>query len=126
MPLDSYVDSSIQFMNVVSGDDILRYGALQTDDWSGTDLKRLLILEEDFYERSKRKHAIVATGETSLYANIILKKGQLLKEIMFNGNFSCQSLGNFASRLYDHQKCLLVRQQMMGQRRGMPGEYCRV
>jgi L-fucose mutarotase len=28
-----------------------------------------------FYERAKRAYAIVATGETALYANIILKKG---------------------------------------------------
>ncbi|MFA5447548.1 MAG: L-fucose mutarotase [Sphaerochaeta sp.] len=28
-----------------------------------------------FYERSKKAYAIIATGETSLYANIILKKG---------------------------------------------------
>lgn len=42
-------------------------------------LKRLLILEEDFYERSKKAYAIVATGETSLYANIILKKGVVVE-----------------------------------------------
>ncbi|TVR33673.1 MAG: fucose isomerase [Spirochaetaceae bacterium] len=28
-----------------------------------------------FYEQAKRCYAVVATGETSLYANIILKKG---------------------------------------------------
>ena len=28
-----------------------------------------------FYERSKRAYAIVATGETALYANLLLKKG---------------------------------------------------
>lgn len=30
-----------------------------------------------FYERAKQAFAVVATGETSLYANIILKKGIL-------------------------------------------------
>ncbi len=29
----------------------------------------------DFYERAKKTYAIVATGEGSLYANIILEKG---------------------------------------------------
>jgi L-fucose mutarotase len=29
----------------------------------------------EFYERAKKAFAIVATGETALYANIILKKG---------------------------------------------------
>ena len=28
-----------------------------------------------FYERSKKAFAIVATGETALYGNLILKKG---------------------------------------------------
>ena len=31
-----------------------------------------------FYERAKKAYAVVATGETSLYANIILKKGVIL------------------------------------------------
>jgi L-fucose mutarotase len=29
----------------------------------------------EFYERAKTAYAIVATGETALYGNIILKKG---------------------------------------------------
>lgn len=32
-----------------------------------------------FYERAKKAYAIVATGETAIYANIILKKG-VIKE----------------------------------------------
>ena len=28
-----------------------------------------------FYERAKKAYAIIATGESALYANIILKKG---------------------------------------------------
>ena len=28
-----------------------------------------------FYERAKKAYAIVATGETAIYANILLKKG---------------------------------------------------
>jgi L-fucose mutarotase len=28
-----------------------------------------------FYERAKKAYAVVATGESALYANIILKKG---------------------------------------------------
>jgi len=31
-----------------------------------------------FYEQSKKAYAIVATGESALYANIILKKGVVL------------------------------------------------
>lgn len=33
-----------------------------------------------FYERSKQAFAVVATGEGSLYGNIILKKGVLAPE----------------------------------------------
>ncbi|HFH1776000.1 TPA: RbsD/FucU family protein, partial [Streptococcus pneumoniae] len=82
MPLDSYVDSSIQFMNVVSGDDIPKiWGTYrQMIEGHGTDLKTITYLRrEDFYERSKKAYAIVATGETSLYANIILKKGVVVE-----------------------------------------------
>ena len=32
----------------------------------------------EFYERAKKAYAIIATGETSLYANIILKKGVVI------------------------------------------------
>ncbi|MCX6066316.1 MAG: fucose isomerase, partial [Chloroflexi bacterium] len=28
-----------------------------------------------FYERAKKAHAVLASGEMALYANIILKKG---------------------------------------------------
>jgi len=28
-----------------------------------------------FYERAKKAYAVIATGETELYANLILKKG---------------------------------------------------
>ena len=29
----------------------------------------------EFYDRAKKCYAVVATGESALYANIILKKG---------------------------------------------------
>ncbi len=31
-----------------------------------------------FYERARHAYAVIATGETALYANIILKKGVIL------------------------------------------------
>ena len=38
--------------------------------------KKLTFLERfEFYERSKKAYAILATGEEAIYANIILKKG---------------------------------------------------
>ena len=33
-----------------------------------------------FYERAKKAYAVIATSETALYANIILKKGVVVSE----------------------------------------------
>jgi L-fucose mutarotase len=33
-----------------------------------------------FYERAKQAYAIIATGEKALYANIILKKGDVIEK----------------------------------------------
>ena len=38
-----------------------------------------LVERFEFYERAKKAYAIVATGETELYANIILKKGIVME-----------------------------------------------
>jgi L-fucose mutarotase len=33
-----------------------------------------------FYERARKAYAVIATGESALYANIILKKGVVVEE----------------------------------------------
>lgn len=33
-----------------------------------------------FYERAKKAYAVIATGETAIYANVLLKKGVVLPE----------------------------------------------
>jgi L-fucose mutarotase len=33
----------------------------------------------EFYERAKKAYAVIATGESALYANIILKKGVVIE-----------------------------------------------
>ena len=33
-----------------------------------------------FYERAKKAYAVIATGESAIYANILLKKGVVLPE----------------------------------------------
>ncbi|XP_052568995.1 fucose mutarotase isoform X3 [Peromyscus californicus insignis] len=59
---------------------------LQTPIWNRyeslllkADCKKALMKIErfEFYERAKKAFAVVATGETALYGNIILKKGTL-------------------------------------------------
>jgi len=79
MPLDIYVDSPVALMQVVSGDDV------ETPIWdeyrkiikaSGEKFGDFENVERfAFYERAKKAYAVVMTGESALYANIILKKG---------------------------------------------------
>ena len=77
-PLDTYVDAPVGLMAVTPGDTVVPV------IWE--DYKRIVKEREgdhniemierfEFYERAKKAYAIVATGETALYANIILKKG---------------------------------------------------
>jgi L-fucose mutarotase len=81
-PLDSYVARSAALMQVVPGDptkpviwkqfrDILENAEAEFGDFEY--LERFA-----FYERAKQAYAILATGETALYANIILKKGVVI------------------------------------------------
>ena len=38
-------------------------------------MKTKMLSRFDFYERAKNAYAVIASGETAIYANIILKKG---------------------------------------------------
>lgn len=76
-PLDSYVDCPVALMDVVPGDktvpdiwDEYQEIIAQYEDVSTEWMERFA-----FYERAKQAYAIVATGESALYANLILKKG---------------------------------------------------
>jgi L-fucose mutarotase len=76
-PLDQYVQEPLSLMKVVEGDRV------ETPIWGVYQEKvgstSFEYLERfDFYERAKQAYAIVATGEKSQYANIILKKGVVL------------------------------------------------
>ena len=77
-PLDTYVECPVGLMAVTPGDPTVPV------IWE--DYKKIIAKHEgerkiemverfDFYERARKAYAIVATGETALYANIILKKG---------------------------------------------------
>jgi L-fucose mutarotase len=79
LPLDRYVDKPAALMQVVPGD------SAETPIWETyrriieqrTGLKDPFEQVERFafYERARKAYAIVATGESALYANLILKKG---------------------------------------------------
>lgn len=78
-PLDIYVDKPVALMQVVPGDDV------ETPIWdqyrkiikaSGEKFDDFDMVERfAFYERAKKAYAVIATSESALYANIILKKG---------------------------------------------------
>ena len=78
-PLDPYVAKPAALMQVVPGDTV------ETPIWNTygeiiearTGLKAPFEEVErfEFYERAKKAYAVIATGESALYANLILKKG---------------------------------------------------
>ncbi len=82
-PLDPYVDHPVSLMAVVPGDD---YKPTIWDEYRSiitTHNERFGEFEYverfAFYERAKQAYAVIATSETALYANIILKKGVVVE-----------------------------------------------
>jgi L-fucose mutarotase len=78
-PLDAYVDAAAFVMQPVPGDPPVppiwkRFGEL-LDAAEGKKVELKEIERFAFYERAKQAYAVVATSETALYANLILKKG---------------------------------------------------
>ena len=83
-PLDAYTEKPVALMEVVPGDKVI------PAIWE--DYRRILKNAEPdhceiefverfaFYERAKKAYAVIATGETAIYANILLKKGVVQKE----------------------------------------------
>lgn len=75
-PLDTY-QNPVYLMQKVEGDNV------ETPIWSDYEIeikkyteKKIKFIDRfGFYERAKQAYAVIATGESSLYANIILKKG---------------------------------------------------
>lgn len=78
-PLDDYVESPAILMEVtpgtLSGDppvwDEYRKIVSKFEPKAGFDFEERF----NFYERSKKAYAVIQSGETALYANIILRKG---------------------------------------------------
>ncbi|GHU22719.1 fucose isomerase [Spirochaetia bacterium] len=78
-PLDTYADPNVLLMEVVKGDPVV---PVIWDEYkkilAGAEGDRVKIRHIErfaFYERCKSAYAVIATGESALYANIILKKG---------------------------------------------------
>jgi L-fucose mutarotase len=82
-PLDPYVDKPVALMQVVPGDTVetpiwSTFGQI-IDERTGFTGPFEEVERFAFYERTKKAYAVVATGESALYANLILKKG-VIKE----------------------------------------------
>lgn len=83
MPLDQYdVENAVKVMQVVPGDENSVSSPPIWSDFSAAIVKHessKFSLKEverfEFYERAKQAYAVIATSETAIYANIILKKG---------------------------------------------------
>ncbi len=80
VPLDTYVEHPVCLMQVMPGDDV------ETPIWE--EYKTIVSKYDDrgadafaeverfrFYDEAKEVYAIIATGESALYANLILQKG---------------------------------------------------
>lgn len=80
LPLDSYVENPVSLMAVMKGDtcktpviwdtykDIIKKHEPENNGIE-------LVERFDFYEKAKEAYLIIATGETAIYANIMLQKG---------------------------------------------------
>lgn len=81
MPLDTYVEAPVALMDNGDPDNCppiwSAYKATVTANEGDKEFE--LVERFAFYERAKKAYAVVATGETAIYANIILKKGVVIQ-----------------------------------------------
>ena len=82
-PLDQYIDNPVSLMERCEGDNAdvsiwKKYDAL-VDKYEERGCKIIQKLERfAFYEEAKKAYCVIATSETSQYANVILQKGCVL------------------------------------------------
>ena len=82
VPLDTYVDTPVALMELMDRDK----GRVETPIWD--EYKAIVARHDDrgadavgtierfaFYEEAKKCYAVIATGESAIYANVILQKG---------------------------------------------------
>ena len=79
-PLDTYVEKPVGLMEVVPGDPVetpiwnTYFDTVQKYDARGENAVQYME-RFAFYAQAKEAYAIIATGESALYANILLQKG---------------------------------------------------
>jgi L-fucose mutarotase len=82
-PLDTYVEKPVVLMEVMKGDNA------KTPIWD--EYKKIISKYDNrgsdtvgtidrfkFYDESKEVYCIIATGETAIYANVMLQKGVVI------------------------------------------------
>ena len=77
IPLDTYVESPAMLMATAKDDPTpeiwAKYEDIITKNNGETNISQIERFK--FYERTRDAYAVIATSESALYANIILKKG---------------------------------------------------
>ena len=83
-PLDTYVEKPVSLMQVVPGDpvktpiwDVYKESVAKVDNRGEAVFEE--IERNEFYEVAKKAYAIIATGETAIYVNIMLQKGVVVE-----------------------------------------------
>lgn len=83
LPLDQYDDNNFVLMEVCEGDTVVPviWEDYQTILNHHEDQASMKYMERfAYYERAKKAYAVIATGESVQYANIILKKGCIIQK----------------------------------------------
>lgn len=83
-PLDSYVEHPVTMMLVPPEDDYHpvvwdRYFEI-ISQYEPEGAREQHLDKPEFYEHTRKAYAVVTTGETQLYANLILRKGVVTEE----------------------------------------------
>ena len=83
IPLDTYVEQPVNLMQKVPGDNVAtpiweEYAEI-VETIGGMDASHIGNIERfEFYEQAKSAYCIIATGESALYANVMLQKGVVI------------------------------------------------
>lgn len=79
-PLDAYAEKPVTLMAVMEGDPVQTpiwdtYGEI-VDRFDERGRNAIGTIDRfEFYEQARKTYAIIATGETAIYANVMLQKG---------------------------------------------------
>ena len=81
-PLDQYVEQQVLLMEVCEGDTVVpaiweAYKAILAKHEPGAQIGFLERFQ--YYDEAKKAYVIIATSESAQYANVVLKKGCIIK-----------------------------------------------